>query len=98
MARESHWRKASRRKLNEILLSTPTRQEGESLESWGKRLKKAIADGYPFALRSGFAYQCWTDERRKLLVELGLAQPVQRKGGKERSRPDEVAPGQLSFF
>lgn len=85
------WSAVSRRHLTRILLETP-RLEGESLESWKRRLKKTIAEGYPFVQRSGWAYQAWLKERKKLLACLGMTEAPLRV----RQKP--VSPGQIELF
>ena len=98
--RESGWRIISRQKLGAIVSATP-RQEGESLEAWGKRLKRAIAGGYPFIERSSFAYQCWLSERRRLLYGLKLSDPPKKDPPRNKRRQvvqQASLEGQLNLF
>jgi hypothetical protein len=65
--------------------------------AYKKRLVKAIADGYPYAQRSGFAYTAWLRERKRILFAMGLeAKPP--KAYKERTPAPPVAEGQLSLL
>lgn len=99
MPKESHWRIASRRKLAQIYAATP-RQPDESPEQYGKRLRRAIAQNYPFSQRSGFAYKCWLSERGRFLYGLGLSAPPKKPQSKSKRAVVERAAleSQLSFW
>lgn len=95
--KESGWRIASRNKLGQIWQATP-RKAGESDQDYAKRLKQAIAKGYPFSQRSGFAYQCWLSERTRFLHGLGLGSAEKKPKRVQKSKPEPIAPGQLSLL
>jgi len=75
------WATRSRKVLLEIAAANP-QQQGESLEDWSKRMKRAIVDGYPFMQRGGFAYQHWCRERSVVLRELGIVAGLPKKGSR----------------
>ena len=90
------WGKRSRTIINRIICDHP-RGEGEENMAYKKRLKKAIAEGYPYAQRSGFAYQAWLRERRQILYGMGLeSRPP--KSYKSKETPQQQVEGQLNLF
>ena len=92
------WATTSRRILLELTEANP-QQQGESLEDWGKRVKKAIADDYPFAQRSGFAYQHWCRERAVVLHELGIVAGLPKKSSRAIAELAAMPhPGQLNLL
>jgi len=92
------WATISRKVLTEITAANP-QQQGESLEGWGKRVKRAIADDYPFAQRSGFAYKVWCRERTSILYDAEIVKNLPQKSSRAI---DELAamphPGQTTLF
>jgi len=92
------WATTSRQILLEIVEATP-QQQGESLEDWGKRLRKAITNGYLFSQRSGFAYKAWCRERAVVLHQLGIVAGLPKKGSKALAELAAMHhPGQLNLF
>jgi hypothetical protein len=94
------WGKRSRTIINQIVCDHP-RAEDEDDAAYKKRLVKAIAEGYPYAQRSGFAYQAWLRERRKILYNMGLeSRPPKSCRDKEDppSAQQLEAEGQLNLF
>jgi len=92
------WATASRRILLEIAAANP-QQQGESLEGWGKRVKKAIADDYPFAQRSGFVYKVWCRERTSVLYDLGIVKNLPKKSSRAIAELAAMPhPGQLNLL
>ena len=92
------WATTSRQILLEIIEATP-QQQGESLEDWGKRLRKAITNGYLFSQRSGFAYKAWCRERAVVLHQLGIVKTLPKKSGKAIAKVTAMHhPGQLNLF
>jgi len=92
------WATASTRVLLEIAAENP-QQQGESLEDWGKRMKRAIADGYPFAQRSGFAYKVWCREKTSILYDLGIVKTLPKKSSRAiAERAAMPHPGQLNLL
>jgi len=92
------WATISREVLLEIAAANP-QQQGESLEGWGKRVKRAIADDYPFAQRSGFAYKVWCRERTVVLHDLGIVKTLPKKGSRAIAElAAKSHPGQTTLF
>jgi len=92
------WATASRRVLLEITAANP-QQQGEALEDWGKRVKRAIADDYPFAQRSGFAYKVWCREKTSILYDLGIVKTLPQKSSRAiAERAAMPHPDQINLF
>lgn len=93
------WGSRSRTIISRIICATP-RTEGEDDAAYKKRLKKALVEGYPYAQRSGFAYQSWLRQRRQILYEMGLestpSKPYQAKS--KTPPPTPEVEGQLSLL
>lgn len=64
---------------------------GQASPAQIKQIKRLLYDRYPFAQRSGWAYQVWLQERRRALGQLGA-------GPDRRMKKEPIAPGQLSLF
>lgn len=102
MVKESRYRKKARAILAEIVAENP-QKEGESLEAWGRRLKRAIA-AESWSDRGGWVYQCWCRERGKLLFDLGINKTLPKRtpsGKKAKARAAIKAAAlenQLSLF
>lgn len=71
-------------------------------EERASRIKAVVDSHYPFAQRTGWAYQAWLNARADIFAEWGIPTkrtkprpPTNRKGWR---KPVEVAPGQLSLF
>lgn len=91
-----YWRTRSRLLISQIVCAN-LRRDGETDEAWAKRLKKALTEGYPYAQRSGFAYQSWLKERSIALYELGLRdRPKAMPCSNPKAPP--IPEGQLSLF
>ena len=92
------WATISREVLTEVTKANP-QQQGEALEDWGKRVKLAITDAYPFAQRSGFAYRAWCRERAVVLYELGIVAGLPKKVSRAiAERAAMPHPDQINLF
>ena len=92
------WATVSRKALLEIATANP-QQQGESLEGWGKRVKRAIVDGYPFMQKSGFAYRAWCRERTSILYDLGIVKNLPKKSSRAIAELAAMPhPGQLNLL
>ena len=92
------WATRSREVLLEITAANP-QQQGESLEDWSKRVKRAIVDGYPFMQRGGFAYKVWCRERTSVLYDLGIVKTLPKKSSRAIAELAAMPhPDQITLF
>jgi hypothetical protein len=88
------WRDRSNQVIGRIIISTP-RNPDESIEQYRRRIYKALRDGYPFAQRRGFAYQCWCQERVQILYSLGITNKPPKKSSPRNRKKREVQKASL---
>jgi len=92
------WATRSREVLLGLAEANP-QQQGESLEDWSKRIKRAIIDGYPFMQKSGFAYRAWCRERTSILYDLGIVKNLPKKSSRAIAELAAMPhPGQLNLL
>lgn len=66
MKRESAWRRAARRVINETLAQL--RAEGITKERNPQAVKKALNEAYPFGPRKNHPYRMWREEVQKVFA------------------------------
>ncbi|CCF83629.1 hypothetical protein [Nitrolancea hollandica] len=78
----SYWREVSQRVITEVIATYPEWEHGNEAQRW--MLLDRIDLAYPFGQRENHPYRIWLDERRAVMVRLGLREPEPTAGAIDR--------------